>query len=69
MPIIDIPASEISVSDIIGEGMRIWLTAKGGKNVTIYWGPNDASLMSGRYQDEAHRIIYKPNDIVRVIRG
>lgn len=70
MPIINIPAHEIDLGDVLGEGMRVWITVKDKERVTIHWGPEGTSLMlTPEYLDNVHRIDYKPNDIVRVIRG
>lgn len=71
MLIIDIPAKEIQLGDILGEGMQVWMIViyYHHKQLSIQWGPNGASLIAGEYRDKAHRIDYKFDDIIRVIRG
>lgn len=67
---IDIPALEIRLGDVLGEGMEVWsIVADYTKEtISIQWGPGGVSLMLGTYRDEAHRINYDFDDVVRVMR-
>lgn len=68
--IVQVPALKIRLGDVIGEGMVVWLIVAdySKQTISIQWGPNGASLILGRYRDEAHRINYKFDGIVRVMR-
>lgn len=73
MEILDIPASELNVGDVLGEGMQIWLIvseldASSTKlSVTIRWGERTSSFFNP--SPRKNTINYKPTDIVRVIRS
>lgn len=68
--IIDIPASEIDLGDVLGEGMQIWCIVTNDVNsrVVMWWGTPQTCLMNNACQDAEHRLEFEADEIVRVLR-
>lgn len=69
MELIIVPAHELKLRDILGEGQEIWFIASVPEQgtITIYWWNGNGSLMTAR-QDLAHRMVFGKDDPVKIIR-
>lgn len=67
MQILDIPASELHLNDVLDEGMEIWLIVRdeANRSITVRWGERSSLINPS---PTMNFINYKPTDIVRVIR-
>lgn len=73
MIIQDIKAKDLSLGDVLGEGMRIWMFVKTDVEpcVTVWWSSRSGCCMFNATAEEMMQQlkVYYSDDLVRVMRS